>query len=379
MRLLTLVGRSVLCSSLLPLPRKQNIDKRALIAERISRRLCAPPMVLSTGKECISFVAFRRGFHSSGSFRTAGRWTSSARECHSPSFGHLSIAFVGQGENFSPWQQTLRLLWPFSRPLTFLSSFTLFDVLYTYSLVVDLFPSLSLSLPLSLSLSMCGVADLYLHVLLDSYRGVIFFRIFARFVSWALRPFVRMKFSYSRWPLRILCLALYLSHAFFFRTEATAYEIYENNMPTKYSGFTVVTSRHNQRKHLRDHRSAHTTTASSAPQHAPLQGARRVRTQCLFVSGISPDNTADEVIKYCRERSVQVTGCYLLRSKIWGTQLAKLFVSTDHVEEVRDRASDFWPEHITCRSWERDPPKRASNAASKDQWMEKRRTHGLNV
>ena len=92
-----------------------------------------------------------------------------------------------------------------------------------------------------------------------------------------------------------------------------------------------------------------------------------MRTQCLFVSGISPDNTADEVIKYCRERSVQVTGCYLLRSKIWGTQSAKLFVSTDHVEEVRDRASEFWPEHITCRSWEQDPPKRASNAASKDQ------------
>ena len=49
-----------------------------------------------------------------------------------------------------------------------------------------------------------------------------------------------MKFSFSRWPLRILWLALYLSHAFYFRTEATAYEIYENNMPTKYSGFTVA-------------------------------------------------------------------------------------------------------------------------------------------
>ena len=100
-------------------------------------------------------------FNSSGSFRTTGRWTSSARECHSPSFGHLSIAFVGQGENFSPWQQTLRLLWPFFRPLTFLSSFTLFDVLYTYSLIVGLFPSLppSLSLSLSLSLSFFGEAS----------------------------------------------------------------------------------------------------------------------------------------------------------------------------------------------------------------------------
>ena len=165
MRLLALVGRSVLCSSLLPLPRKQSIDKR------ISRRLCAPPMVLSTGKECISFVAFRHGFHSSGSFRTAGRWTSSARECHSPSFGHLSIAFAGQGEIFSPWQQTLRLLWPFSRPLTFLSSFTPFDVLYTYSLGVGLFPSLPLSLSLSLSLSQCVV----LHILVLMYFCFYFF------------------------------------------------------------------------------------------------------------------------------------------------------------------------------------------------------------
>ena len=38
------------------------------------------------------------------------------------------------------------------------------------------------------------------------------------FVSWALRPFVRMKFSYSCWLLQILWLALYLSHAFYIRT-----------------------------------------------------------------------------------------------------------------------------------------------------------------
>ena len=55
-------------------------------------------------------------------------------------------------------------------------------------------------------------------------------RIFRRpthsiFVSWALRPFVCMEFSYSRWPLRILWLAWYLSHAFYFRAGAAAYEI----------------------------------------------------------------------------------------------------------------------------------------------------------
>ena len=66
------------------------------------------------------------------------------------------------------------------------------------------------------------------------------FRAHSIFVSWALRPFVRVKFSYSRWPLRIVWLALYLLHAFYFRMEAAVYEKYENNMHTKYSGFTVI-------------------------------------------------------------------------------------------------------------------------------------------
>ena len=55
-----------------------------------------------------------------------------------------------------------------------------------------------------------------------------------------LRPFVLMRFSYSRWPLRILWLALYLSYALYFRAEATTYEMYENKMHAKYFGFTVA-------------------------------------------------------------------------------------------------------------------------------------------
>ena len=42
------------------------------------------------------------------------------------------------------------------------------------------------------------------------------FRTRSIFVSWALRPFVRMKFSYSRWPQRILWLAWCLSHPLLF-------------------------------------------------------------------------------------------------------------------------------------------------------------------
>ena len=70
------------------------------------------------------------------------------------------------------------------------------------------------------------------------------------FVSWALRPFVRMNISYGRWPLQILWHALYLPHAFYFRTEGAAYEIYENNMHTKYSGFTVTQKRKLNLKNL---------------------------------------------------------------------------------------------------------------------------------
>ena len=67
------------------------------------------------------------------------------------------------------------------------------------------------------------------------------FRTHSIFVSWALRPFVRMKFSYSRWLLRILWLASYLSHAFFFSYGShRVRKIHENNMPAKYSGFTVL-------------------------------------------------------------------------------------------------------------------------------------------
>ena len=66
------------------------------------------------------------------------------------------------------------------------------------------------------------------------------FRTHSIFVSWALQPFVCILFSYSRWALQILWLASYFSHAFYFRTEATGYEIYENNMHTKYSWFTII-------------------------------------------------------------------------------------------------------------------------------------------
>jgi len=49
-----------------------------------------------------------------------------------------------------------------------------------------------------------------------------------------------------------------------------------------------------------------------------------------------------------------VTGCQMLRSRVWGTQSAKLYVSESSVESLAK--DQFWPEHISYRPWERIPP-----------------------
>ena len=89
-------------------------------------------------------------------------------------------------------------------------------------------------------------------------------------------------------------------------------------------------------------------------QSCALRGAQRVRAKCFFVSGISCDCSASAIEKYCRDRSVTVTGCYLLRSRAWGTVSAKLFVAEANSDAVV--TSSFWPEYVCCRPWERSPP-----------------------
>ena len=56
-----------------------------------------------------------------------------------------------------------------------------------------------------------------------------------------------------------------------------------------------------------------------------LKGA--VRAHCLpfHLPGISLVSDADDIISYCRGRNVLVTGCYLIRSRVWGTQSAKIY------------------------------------------------------
>ena len=76
--------------------------------------------------------------------------------------------------------------------------------------------------PLSIAGNAKGPPEMGFPLSLLAYCKSRIFRTHSIFVSWALQPFVRIKFPYSRWPLPILWLALCLSHAFYFRTEAMA-------------------------------------------------------------------------------------------------------------------------------------------------------------
>ena len=86
-----------------------------------------------------------------------------------------------------------------------------------------------------------------------------------------------------------------------------------------------------------------------------LKGAVRIHCLPFHLSGISLDSCADDIISYCRKRNVPVTGCYLIRSRVWGTQSAKIYVDKEAKERVV--ADGFWPTFLRCRIWEAEAPK----------------------
>ena len=80
-----------------------------------------------------------------------------------------------------------------------------------------------------------------------------------------------------------------------------------------------------------------------------LQGAERVMCTPCHLRGLCQESSAADVISCCRERNVHVTGCYLIRTRVWGTQSAKLFINTKSLDSVL--AEDFWPDLIKCRKY----------------------------
>ena len=101
---------------------------------------------------------------------------------------------------------------------------------------------------------------------------------------------------------------------------------------------------------------------SSAPTRKPgrcgssggLKGAQRVRCAPFYLAGISLDSNEWDIVSFCCSKNVLVTGCYLLRSRVWGTQSAKIYVDLTSKSTVL--AEHFWPAHLKCREWQADAP-----------------------
>ena len=141
-----------------------------------------------------------------------------------------------------------------------------------------------------------------------------------------------------------------------------------NEMNVRQEGFLPVRSRRRRRRANRrggDRDTRNGVGESRARTNgSTLCGAQRVEVKTFHVAGISLDCSAADVISYCRRKKVLATACNLLRSRIWDTQSAKLYVALSHADLVA--SSDFWPEFVRCRPWERKPPKSAGALSSKD-------------
>ena len=85
-----------------------------------------------------------------------------------------------------------------------------------------------------------------------------------------------------------------------------------------------------------------------------LTGATRMKCSAFYLGGLSLNSQADDIRHYCREHGVLLSGVYLIHTRVWGTQSAKLYVATDSAERVL--SDNFLPKNIPCRVWESSPP-----------------------
>ena len=97
-------------------------------------------------------------------------------------------------------------------------------------------------------------------------------------------------------------------------------------------------------------------SATSARRAAPvgLKGAQRARCMPFHLSGMCLESCEDDVFDFCSRKGVLITGCYLLRSRVWGTKSAKIYVDINAKETVL--SDSFWPDILKCRVWEASAP-----------------------
>ncbi len=95
--------------------------------------------------------------------------------------------------------------------------------------------------------------------------------------------------------------------------------------------------------------------AGSRRRSSALSGAKRVNVKILHLSGISPKCCAQDIFEHCRKKGFPIASCFFIRTKVWGTVSAKLFVDEDFATNLLEE--EFWPDLIACRLWEREPPR----------------------
>ena len=92
-----------------------------------------------------------------------------------------------------------------------------------------------------------------------------------------------------------------------------------------------------------------------------LQGTKPAPAKPFHLAGISMECDVRDVVRYCQNRNVLVTGCFLLPSRVSHvSKSAKIFVSSKYEEAILEEG--FWPEFMKCRTWEASPPRRRTRA-----------------
>ena len=112
-------------------------------------------------------------------------------------------------------------------------------------------------------------------------------------------------------------------------------------------GFRPVTMRRRTRATQERRPAAATTTGC-------LKGSTKVSCKPFHLAGISLDSGPEDVLAYCRKKNIVVTGCYPIPTRVWGTKSMKVFL--DSSAETHVLSPTFWPEHVRCRIWSKEPP-----------------------
>ena len=116
---------------------------------------------------------------------------------------------------------------------------------------------------------------------------------------------------------------------------SAATEVADSVAGVKHDGHVENSSRLEPRK-----AQSHAGTSSSSRHRqvrndgVGLVGATKLSCALFHVRGISLQSTEEDILLHCRAKGITVTGAYMLRTKIWGAQSAKLFVAAADREAV---------------------------------------------